>query len=68
MHKQVRNLLATVALAAASCVAAENPFIGSFALTLPGGGAGWLGVSEKDGKLQGSLLWGGGSPHDCNSV
>ena len=33
-----------------------------------GGGAGWLGVTEQDGKLQGSLLWGGGSPVDCSSV
>ena len=40
---------------------AENPFVGHWALTLPGGGAGWLGVEEKDGKLAGSILWGGGS-------
>jgi hypothetical protein len=38
-----------------------SPFIGSWALTLPTGGAGWLGVTEKDGQLQASLLWGGGS-------
>ena len=38
-----------------------NPFIGSWALTIPGGGAGWLGVVEKDGKLSASILWGGGS-------
>ena len=30
-------------------------------MTIPGGGAGWLGVAEKDGKLTGSILWGGGS-------
>lgn len=41
--------------------ASTNPFIGRWALTLPGGGAGWLGVEEKDGKLQGFILWGGGS-------
>jgi len=40
---------------------AENPFIGRWALTIPGGHAGWLGIEEKDGKLEGSLLWGGGS-------
>jgi hypothetical protein len=68
MHKQIRTMLATVALAAASCVAAENPFIGNFALTIPNGGAGWLGISEKDSQLKGSLLWGGGSPVDCKSV
>jgi hypothetical protein len=38
-----------------------KPFIGHWALTIPGGGAGWLGVTEKDGQLQASLLWGGGS-------
>ncbi len=40
---------------------AENAFIGHWALTIPGGGAGWLGVVEKDGKLSASILWGGGS-------
>lgn len=41
--------------------AAENPFIGRWALTLPESRAGWLGVEEKDGALSSSLLWGGGS-------
>ena len=41
--------------------AAENPFIGRWALTLPGGGAGWLGVEAKDGKIDTTILWGGGS-------
>lgn len=41
--------------------AAENPFIGRWALTIPGGGAGWLGIEEKGGALSGSVLWGGGS-------
>ncbi|HET6250305.1 MAG TPA: DUF1080 domain-containing protein [Tepidisphaeraceae bacterium] len=40
---------------------APSPFIGNWALTIPGGGAGWLGVVEKDGKLSASILWGGGS-------
>jgi hypothetical protein len=38
-----------------------NPFIGSWALTLPNGAAGWLGITQKDGKLEGRILWGGGS-------
>ncbi|HYF37393.1 MAG TPA: hypothetical protein VD994_18980, partial [Prosthecobacter sp.] len=46
---------------AALASAAENPFVGRWALTIPGGGAGWLGVEEKDGALQSSVLWGGGS-------
>ena len=41
--------------------ASDIPFIGNWALTIPGGGAGWLGIEEKDGKLSGSILWGGGS-------
>ncbi len=41
--------------------AADNPFSGRWALTIPGGGAGWLGVEEKDGALSSSVLWGGGS-------
>ncbi len=49
-------------------VAAENPFIGSWALTIPGGGAGWLGVTCDDEKLQGSILWGGGSVVPVSSV
>lgn len=40
---------------------ASNLFVGHWALTIPGGGAGWLGVSEHQGKLSASLLWGGGS-------
>lgn len=35
--------------------------LGDWALTLPNGAAGWLGVEEKDGQLQASVLWGGGS-------
>ncbi len=41
--------------------AADNPLVGRWALTIPGGGAGWLGVEEKDGALSSSVLWGGGS-------
>jgi hypothetical protein len=38
-----------------------SPYVGQWALTIPGGGAGWLGVTETDGKLAASILWGGGS-------
>ena len=30
-------------------VAAENPFLGGWALALPGGAPGWLGVEEAAG-------------------
>jgi len=48
----------------------NNPFIGRWALTIPGGGAGWLGVTQEDGYLDSSLLWGGGSvlPTDFTCV
>lgn len=41
--------------------AAEHPFVGYWALTIPNGGAGWLGITETNGRLQASILWGGGS-------
>jgi hypothetical protein len=48
-------------LLASASLAAENPFIGRWALTIPGDGAGWLGVVEEGGQLKSSILWGGGS-------
>jgi len=45
-----------------------NPYIGHWALTIPGGGAGWLGVTQEDGYLDASILWGGGSVVPVASV
>src|SRR6059036_1798544 len=53
------SLVFTVATLAA--IAAENPFLGQWELTIPGGAAGWLGVEQNNGKLQASMLWGSGS-------
>src|SRR5256884_7080289 len=50
-----------IAAATLSLSAAENPFLGQWELTIPGGGAGWLGVEEKNGALEAKLLWGSGS-------
>jgi hypothetical protein len=63
-------LLLAAFLFVAQCPAAETPrsFVGYWALTIPGGGAGWLGIEEKDGKLSGSILWGGGSVVPVASV
>ena len=44
------------------------PWLGSWALTIPSGAAGWLGVEEKDGKLTASMLWGGGSVFPLESA
>ncbi len=41
--------------------AADNPFVGDWALTIPGGAAGWLGVDEANGQLKARMLWGWGS-------
>jgi hypothetical protein len=46
---------------------ALNPFIGNWALTLPDGSAGWLGVTQ-DGFLDASVMWGGGSVVPVASV
>ncbi len=54
-------IVSAAALFTTSLVAAENPFLGRWALTIPGGGAGWLGVAEEGGQIKSSILWGGGS-------
>jgi hypothetical protein len=46
----------------------ENPYIGYWALTLPNGGPGWLGVTQEKGDLKGSILWGGGSVKPVSSI
>lgn len=62
MMKKKMPLLALLAgLAFPVFSATSEAFVGNWALTLPHGAAGWLGVEEKDGKLSGSLLWGGGA-------
>ncbi len=45
-----------------------NPYIGRWALTIPSGGAGWLSVTQEDGYLDASILWGGGSVVPVASV
>lgn len=59
--KRLALAAGAAALLTFSLVAAENPYIGRWALTIPGGGAGWLGVTEQGGELKSSILWGGGS-------
>lgn len=48
--------------------AQDSPFIGRWALTLPDGGAGWLGVTRTNGYYDASILWGGGSVVPVASV
>ena len=63
MRYPKRSLLGGLALFAAigGVFAAENAFLGSWALTLPGGAPGWLGVEEANGGLKADLLWAVGS-------
>lgn len=61
LRKSLAAILSTVALLTPSLPAAENPFLGRWALTIPGGGAGWLGIAETNGEFKGRILWGGGS-------
>ena len=66
MLMRFHNIRAIVCLsiltaAVGAAAAADNPFLGGWELTIPGGAAGWLGVEEVGGQLHASLLWGGGS-------
>ncbi|MGB9603122.1 MAG: 3-keto-disaccharide hydrolase [Limisphaerales bacterium] len=61
MRKAIIFSIILAGFAVVKAFAANNPFIGNWALTIPGGGAGWLGIKEEGGKLTGSILWGGGS-------
>ena len=65
--KQAGGLLAVSLLCISAPLMTQGdeatPFIANWALILPGGGAGWLGVERQpDGSLKSSMLWGGGSP------
>jgi len=54
-----------------SSLQAKGPydkFLDRWALTIPGGRAGWLEVTEKDGYYDASILWGGGSVVPVDSV
>ena len=62
-------ILSILAVASAAAFAGEaDPFIGRWALTIPGGGAGWLGVTQENGYIDASILWGGGSVVPVDSV
>lgn len=69
--KRSRTTLLALGLCTLSFAAlAENaaPFLGRWALTIPAGRAGWLEISQKEGYLDGRILWGGGSVVPVESV
>jgi len=62
--------LAALLVSGSPALAADesNPFLGRWALTIPGGGAGWLGVTEEKGYYDASIMWGAGSVVPVASV
>ncbi len=71
MNMHVRHLLLFLGLclpATLSAAADANPYVGRWALSLPDGAAGWLGVTQENGYLDAALLWGGGSVLPVDSV
>lgn len=62
------TLISLLSSSSASIGAEPNAFLGRWALTLPGGGAGWLGVTREQGFYDASILWGGGSVVPVSSV
>lgn len=62
------SLTAAALVLAASAGAASNPYLGSWALTLPDGGVGWLGVTQEKNYLDASMLWVAGSVTPLDSA
>lgn len=54
--------------AAAGLAAGSNPYVGYWEMTIPGGGAGWLGIEARGEQLHASMLWGGGSVFQLKSA
>jgi hypothetical protein len=61
-------MVAVIAVAPVAAQEVANPYLGRWALTIPSGGAGWLGVTQENGYLDASILWGGGSVVPVASV
>ena len=70
MSKFVAKLTAAILFAASTALAADSvtPFVGNWALNLPGGIPGWLGITPKGDQLEGSMLWGWSSPFPVEQV
>ena len=65
----LRMTALVVALGTGRLAAAPNEaFVGRWALTIPGGAAGWLEIKKEKGYYDGSILWGGGSVLPLSSV
>ncbi len=65
----LQTVALVVALGTGRLAAAPNEaFVGRWALTIPGGAAGWLEIKKEKGYYDGSILWGGGSVLPVSSV
>ena len=57
MNKNLFRAIAMLTLTACCFFAyAENPYVGYWALTIPGGGPGWLGIDQEGEKLEAGIL------------
>lgn len=61
-------IIILIASPAVGSACADDTYVGHWALTLPNGGPGWLGIDHEKGKLEGAILWGGGSVKPVTSV
>ncbi len=61
-------LVLTSQVTSQTFAAQTDEFLGRWALTTAGGGAGWLEVRDDAGYLDGTLLWVGGSPEPLTRV
>ena len=72
MKKIIHAFLAALAsglfLGGNLAFAADNPFLGNWALTVSGGYAGWLGITQEKNYLDGAMLWRWGSVTPLDSV
>jgi hypothetical protein len=62
------TLMAFLTLGSMASAQSNEAFVGRWSLTLPGNGVGWLGFEAEGGKLEGSMLWGGGTVKPLDRV
>ncbi len=65
---QTAALVAALGGAVRLAAAPNEAFLGRWALTIPGGSAGWLEIKKEKGYYDGAILWGGGSVVPVSSV
>jgi hypothetical protein len=68
LRRVLAGSLGLLAFSTVSLAASADAFLGRWALTIPGGAAGWLEIRRDNGWYDGSILWGGGSVLPVSSV